>query len=279
MRMSKSSDWKFNWKDWEVTKRAVPRTRTTRLCSGLPGYKQQGYCLAVNMWPKTGICNFTSISFSLWCTLFSCRKFLRNIICEERTVNSCWWYQKRWRPIRVGGLTCDAAPASLRHLSLWNPPCCAAASTMGLPLPLPQTSPSGFSPLIWQCNRTDMWTVRRTNQRYLLLEKESRSSVCLGWAVETLVLFLEEKRKVGLSCLPVSVRPQRLLEFTAALTPGDAASPSLPWQPVSLNTVQTKPMGLAEASEQKGLSGNHLQSCSSRTGMLSPALNATLTPF
>lgn len=45
-----------------------------------------------------------------------------------------------------------------------------------------------------------MWTVTRTNQRYSPLEKESRSSLCLGRAVETLVLCKRE-RKVGLSFL------------------------------------------------------------------------------
>ena len=64
----------------------------------------------------------------------------------------------------------------------------------------PNISSGLFSPPIWQCNRTDMWTVARTSQRYWLLEKERRSSVCWGWAVETLVLCKRE-RKVGLSFL------------------------------------------------------------------------------
>ena len=70
----------------------------------------------------------------------------------------------------------------------WNPLCCGLFRGSALATS-PNISSGFFSPPVWQCNRTDTWTVRRTNQHYSLLEKESRSSVCLGRAVETLVLF------------------------------------------------------------------------------------------
>ena len=122
----------------------------------------------------------------------------------------------------------------------------------------PNISSGLFSPPIWQCNRTDMWTVARTNQRYSLLEKERRSSVCLGWAVETLVLCKRE-RKVGLSFLS---------PFLWGLDRGSAGAhccclthlemlPPLPlsWQPVSLNTQpQAQGTGRAAAAAQRAVS-------------------------
>ena len=88
-----------------------------------------------------------------------------------------------------GWCVMQSYPAS-RHLSPLKSSvmCCGLFRGSALATS-PNISSGFFSPPIWQCNRTDTWTVRRTNQRYSLLQKESRSSVCLGRAVETLVLF------------------------------------------------------------------------------------------
>lgn len=116
-------------------------------------------------------------------------------------MNSCWWYQKRWMPIRVGGPMCNSSTQP-SLTSAPSPLWCAVAYTVGLSLPLPQTSHRVFPSQIWQCNRPDVWTVRRTNQRYSFLGKEGRSSV-LRAVMEDPCFIWKEKRWV-LAYIPFS---------------------------------------------------------------------------
>lgn len=62
-------------------------------------------------------------------------------------MNFCWWYQKRWRPIRAGGLTCDSptwprpSPAQA-HLG----PAFRSCDSPSWPRPSPPSSPGVTAP-------------------------------------------------------------------------------------------------------------------------------------
>lgn len=87
---------------------------------------------------------------------------------------------------------------------------------------------------------------------------------------------------MGLSCLSCFCEglAEALLEFTAALTPGDAASPSPSLATGESEHSPDKAHGTGlKASEQKGLSGKPSPELQQPHSMLSPALNATLTLF
>lgn len=97
-----------------------------------------------------------------------------NITCEERTVNFCWWCQKRWRPVRVGGLMCNAVLPNLPSPRSPSPPSCAVAYTVGLPLPLPKHLIGFPLRLDSAIGQTDVWTVPRTNHPALLIPGTGR---------------------------------------------------------------------------------------------------------
>lgn len=153
-------------------------------------------------------------------------------------MNSCWWYQKRWRPIRVGGLMCNAVLPNL-PLPKSSVMCCGLYSGSVL-----ATSPNislGFSPQIWQCNRTDVWMVVRTSKRYLLLGMEDRSSMCLRQATEDPCFIWEEKERWVSAAFPFLWGLDRGSGVHCCCTRLEMLPPlALSWWPVGLKAVSAE---------------------------------------
>lgn len=133
---------------------------------------------------------------------------------------------------------CNSCPA-FPHLDPLNPLWCAVAYTVGLPLPLPQTSHRVFPSDLTVCNRPDVWNVTRTSQRYLFLEEEGRSSVLRAGNGRHLFYLKRGGKKWVLTYFSLSSEDltEALLESTAALTYLEMLPPfPLSWQLVGLKT-------------------------------------------